>query len=183
MLVEEFNELSKLDQAIDKLLTHMLSIDPGTEDYTRAAKQLTELTNVKETLAKMAALAQDTHNKVGQHNDTVRLKESEIQNKKTESDRNADLKEEELHLRERQLNADVAFKSQDLEVKKMEVNASAHLKSIEADAKQLAMDTPDRVSKDQALLVAGNVLGIAMILMHERVHVIASKALGFVLRR
>jgi len=38
------------------------------------------------------------------------------------------------------------------------------------------------VSPDTVLIVAGNLLGIVLILGYERVNVISSKALGFVMR-
>jgi hypothetical protein len=41
-------------------------------------------------------------------------------------------------------------------------------------------EKPDRVSKDALLAVAGNLLGIGLILNYEQAHVIATKALGFV---
>jgi len=40
----------------------------------------------------------------------------------------------------------------------------------------------DRVSKDQLLAVVGNLAGIVAILGYERVHVISSKAIGFVIK-
>lgn len=40
----------------------------------------------------------------------------------------------------------------------------------------------DRVSKDQMLAVVGNLAGIVAILGYERVHVISSKAIGFVIK-
>lgn len=40
-----------------------------------------------------------------------------------------------------------------------------------------------RVSPDTVAMIAANLAGIVMILTHERTHVIASKALGFLLRR
>lgn len=40
----------------------------------------------------------------------------------------------------------------------------------------------DKFSKDQMLAVAGNLAGIIAILGYERVHVISSKALGFVMK-
>lgn len=46
-----------------------------------------------------------------------------------------------------------------------------------------ALDAPDKrdkVSKDGLVAVGGNLLGIGMILSWEQVHVITSKALGFV---
>lgn len=39
---------------------------------------------------------------------------------------------------------------------------------------------PDRVSKDALVSMAGNLAGIALIINHERLHVITTKALGFV---
>lgn len=39
-----------------------------------------------------------------------------------------------------------------------------------------------RISPDTIAIVAGNLLGIILILEHERSHVIASKALGFIIR-
>lgn len=44
------------------------------------------------------------------------------------------------------------------------------------------IETPKRVSKDTWILVAGNLVGIILILTHERANVITSKALGFVQR-
>lgn len=41
---------------------------------------------------------------------------------------------------------------------------------------------PDRVSKDALLAVAGNLAGIVAILQFERVHVVTSKAIGFVMK-
>lgn len=39
-----------------------------------------------------------------------------------------------------------------------------------------------RISPDTIAIIAGNLLGIILILEHERSHVIASKALGFIIR-
>lgn len=41
---------------------------------------------------------------------------------------------------------------------------------------------PDRVKKDTMALIAGNLAGIMLILKHERMDIITSKALSFVLR-
>jgi hypothetical protein len=43
-------------------------------------------------------------------------------------------------------------------------------------------EAPKRVSPDTLALVAGNLAGIMLMLHYERVHVITSKALGFVLK-
>lgn len=39
-----------------------------------------------------------------------------------------------------------------------------------------------KISKDTMAVIAGNLIGIGLILSHERLHVISTKALGFVLR-
>lgn len=43
-------------------------------------------------------------------------------------------------------------------------------------------DRSSRVSPDALLAVAGNLLGIGLILQYERLHIVTSKALGFVLK-
>ena len=42
--------------------------------------------------------------------------------------------------------------------------------------------TSEKVDANTKAVVAGNLLGIAMILNYERVHVVSSKALGFVMK-
>jgi|tagenome__1003787_1003787.scaffolds.fasta_scaffold20809021_3 hypothetical protein len=45
-----------------------------------------------------------------------------------------------------------------------------------------AAEKPQRISPDNALLVAANVFGIVAIIHHERVGALTSKAMGFVLK-
>jgi hypothetical protein len=45
-----------------------------------------------------------------------------------------------------------------------------------------ALDKGDRASVDAILAVVGNLAGILMILSYERVHIVTSKALSFVLK-
>jgi hypothetical protein len=56
------------------------------------------------------------------------------------------------------------------------------LKLVERLHDMLDEDTPEVVSKNTMLTVGGNLLGIILILKHERVNVITSKALSFVIR-
>ena len=46
----------------------------------------------------------------------------------------------------------------------------------------LDKETPDVVSKNTLLIVGGNLLGIILILKHENLNVITSRAINFVLR-
>ena len=45
-----------------------------------------------------------------------------------------------------------------------------------------AQDAPKRVSPDTLAVVVANVLGILIIVGHERVHIVTSKALAFVMK-
>lgn len=45
-----------------------------------------------------------------------------------------------------------------------------------------SIDAPKRVSPDTLAIVAGNLLGIMLIVGHERANVVTSKALSFVLK-
>ena len=44
------------------------------------------------------------------------------------------------------------------------------------------IDSPQRVSPDTLILVVGNLVGILLILNHERLNVLSSKAVGFVMK-
>jgi len=43
-------------------------------------------------------------------------------------------------------------------------------------------DSKSQVSMDTLVMVAGNLLGIILVLDYERMHVVSSKALGFVMK-
>jgi len=49
-------------------------------------------------------------------------------------------------------------------------------------AKLKEKDIPKRPSPDTLVLVAGNILGIVLILQFERVNVVTSRAIGFVMK-
>ncbi len=56
------------------------------------------------------------------------------------------------------------------------------LKVVERLHEMMAEEKPNVVSKDTLFSVGGNLLGIILILKHERLNVITTKALGFVIR-
>lgn len=76
-------------------------------------------------------------------------------------------------------------KLHDLKMKEESSNresaAAAHTR--EAELRSLELETTNRkfgVSKDTLLIVAGNLIGIWVIVGHERMHLVTSKALGFI---
>lgn len=56
------------------------------------------------------------------------------------------------------------------------------LNQIERLHKLLLKDNEARISPDVLITVGANLLGIVLILNHERLHVVSSKALSFVIK-
>jgi hypothetical protein len=67
----------------------------------------------------------------------------------------------------------------------LDPNRDDYMKSIEALErlhKLKQKEAESKVSPDTLALIAGNLLGILLILNHERAHIVTSKALSFVLK-
>lgn len=110
MLIDKFEEVEKLDEAIRVVLERMSMNDPDSDEYAKMNEQLSKLVKTKEIIAKLK------------------------------------------------------------------------LSSYEAEGKQKQMDAPDRVSKDTLALIGANIAGIMLIIGYERFNVVASKALGLIIR-
>lgn len=54
------------------------------------------------------------------------------------------------------------------------------VEALETMYKLQLQNKPERVSRDTIALVLGNLAGVAMIVGHERAHVVGSKALSFI---
>jgi hypothetical protein len=76
------------------------------------------------------------------------------------------------------------LKQKELEAlgRQIEIEATCRLREVEADLKLKELNTPKRVSKDTLVLVAGNLLGIVVILGYEKAHVVTSRAMNFVMK-
>jgi hypothetical protein len=71
------------------------------------------------------------------------------------------------------------------ELDEKEVGSEEYVKILEAVTKLHKMreeEKPSRVSKDTALTVGANLLGIFLIIRHEHVNVITSRAISMLLR-
>ena len=64
----------------------------------------------------------------------------------------------------------------------MEIEALEAKTERESAPEPVLPEPKKTVSPDTILLVAGNLLGILAVLNYERVHVVTSKALGFILK-
>lgn len=62
------------------------------------------------------------------------------------------------------------------------VEYETYLSDIERLTNLKVIMTERQVSKDTLVIVGANLLGIALILGYEQMHVVSSKALGFVIR-
>jgi hypothetical protein len=121
MLPEVEKTRSKLDEAIDRLLTAMSEVDCSSKEFAVMADQLTKLYKMKDV------------------EETLRLKA-------------------------------------------LDTNANCDLRTIEASLKQKELLHPKRVSPDTLILVAGNILGIVIIISYEKANVITSRAMNFVMK-
>jgi hypothetical protein len=72
------------------------------------------------------------------------------------------------------------LKVRELTLKETEIFSAAKLKDAETALKEKDFSAPKRVSWDTWALVGANLLGIVLIIGHERANVVTSKALGFV---
>jgi hypothetical protein len=71
------------------------------------------------------------------------------------------------------------------ELDRHEVGSDEYVKALDAVVKLHAMkakDSPPLVSRDTLVLAATNLIGILMVIKHENVNVITSKALNMILR-
>lgn len=71
------------------------------------------------------------------------------------------------------------------ELKNHPIGSEEYNKTLEVIIKLHRMrseETSDPVSKDTVALIAANLLGIVMVIRHEHVNVIVSRAMGMVMR-
>lgn len=122
-------EPTKLEEAIDRIMSKMAGIEPDTKEYAAMVDQLTKLYKLKETDVKL------------------QLQEFDAISKREEVTSSSELKQAELTL-----------KQEETEFRKK------------------------RVSPETLAIIGGNIAGIVLILGYEHVHVVTSKALGFVMR-
>lgn len=64
---------------------------------------------------------------------------------------------------------------------RMNPDDESYAKTVDQIVKLYALKRkPDRISNDALMNISANLLGILMIVGHERAHVVTSKAIGFV---
>lgn len=168
-------ESELLDQAIDKLLDALSGHDPTSDEYPKVADQLTKLYKVKEI------------------DSNIKLKAFEAQGKRLDNKKLQKLKGEELDQREneydtthalkmREVEANLGLKQEEFILRREEAQTNRKLRAVEILGREQEIKFRRFVSPDTLAMIAGNIAGIVLIIGYERVNVIASKALGFVMR-
>lgn len=153
----EFNEVQQLDEAIGRAFESLSAAEPGSEDYTKIVDQLVKLGKIKENIS------------------SQQVKALEVENKRKDAF-------EALCQKTEEASYGFSLKEKELDQKMAEVENVFALKKRELDDRREADAKPDRLSKDTLAIVAGNIAGIMLIIGYERVNVIASKALAFVMK-
>jgi hypothetical protein len=165
MLIDDFNEIQDLNVAITALLEALNGMDPTDDAYAKLADQLTKLTKIKQIIVDTKLKDFDAEEKAFQFRQSHELKDRELTQKSLETERTLALKQKELSDR-------------------VAADTEAHyLREREFEFKRTDAEKPDRVSKDALVAAATSVAGILIIVGYERFNVIASKALGFVVKR
>ena len=159
-MIEKFDEIEKLDEAIDGALTQLQNHQETSPEFAKIADQLTKLIKIKEILTNLSLKVYDAHQS-----------EHEFNTKNAMEGRQFDLKLKEQHL-----------KADELAARRTEVEDTYTLRKRELELKEEESRKPDRITKDTLAVIAANIGGIAMIIGYERANIIASKALGFIMR-
>lgn len=82
----------------------------------------------------------------------------------------------------RQAIAEMTLKTYEATTKEQEMRNAYLVKEAELQLKRTEALKPDRVSADTWAMVGANIAGIVLIIGYERLNVITSKALGFILK-
>jgi hypothetical protein len=165
MLIDDFTETSKLNEAIDQILSELVTTSVTDDSYSKLADQLTKLTKIKQIIVE------------------TRLKDFDAEEKAHEFRQSLELKNREHDLKKLEHDNALEMKARELQFKQEEADDSHALRKREIDLKLAEFEKPDRVSKDALVAAGASVVGILVIVGYERFNVIASKALSFVLKR
>lgn len=162
-------EVAALETAINEVLAQMSGNDCASDEYAKMADQLVKLYKAKETHVNLKLKEVETALKKDESANNIQIKNADSMLKGLETRANIDAK-----------NRDASLKESELELKKAESDTNREVKALDVILKQREVDRPWLPSADSMAVVAANIVGIVMILGHERANVIASKALGFV---
>lgn len=157
-----FTKPTELSKAIDNCIKALDDLDPGTDEYAKMVDQLTKLYKLKELDIKLILQEVELKHKLEAQETERKQKENDFQHKVDAHKVDAKLKEEELKLKREIFEAEEELRKLNVETKKRE------------------MKIPFGIKPETLALIGANLAGIVIIVGHERLHVVATKAIGFV---
>jgi hypothetical protein len=90
------------------------------------------------------------------------------------------LQDAELKHKEKMAHAEQLLKEEELRMKKQAQLIDSESKSLDIETKKREMKIPFGIKPETVVTVAANLIGIALVLNHEKLNVVTSKAFGFV---
>lgn len=155
-------ETTKLDTLIDEIVEQMSGHDSTEDEYAKMADQLTKLYKLRQIEIEL------------------KLKTNDNIIKQMENETNTDVKVRDSKAKQEEILSKRTALENEQERLERELELKLQTMGVEIESKQDEIGRRRRVSPDTLALVGANIIGIVMIIGHERANVIASKALGFI---
>lgn len=143
--------------SIDKFFTDPTALNEAIDDIL---KEMNDSDDIKEKV-EMAELLTKLY----------KLKEIDIK---------LALQDAELRHKEKTAHAEQLTKEEELRLKKMALAAETTMAELNIETKRREMKLPFGLKPETVAVVAANLIGVALVLNHEKLNVVTSKAFGFV---
>lgn len=153
-----------LEDVIGKLLLKIHDLDPTTDEYAKVANQL-------KTVHQAWEIASD-----------IKTKNTETQLKQNESTHAQTVKNEELTLKQQESAAALTHKAAEVLANNEEHMHKMELLDLDVQIKKKEADFPLPVKPETLAIIAANLVGIGMIMTHERFNIVTTKAISWIPR-
>jgi hypothetical protein len=160
--LNSIEEPTSLIERINSLIVKLAGVAEGSQEYTDMVAQLIQLYKALELDINVKTKMLDTYGKQNEIESRIAQLELETELKQSIADR------------------DMRVKELELELKIKESDVTVDLRKVETELKTKEIEDRRRVSPDTVAAIAANVVGILLIIGHERINVVTSKALGFI---
>ena len=171
-----FTKPTALNQAVDECLEALNDLAVGTEEYSKALEQLSKLYKLKESDWKLILQEMELKHKIEAQAIECEMKERELLLRVEEFGHKVAAHEVDTRLKE----DDQKLKEDDLGLKRKVFEAEEEMRELNLEEKKRQLKIPFGIKPETVALIAANLLGIAIIVGHERLNVVTTKAVGFV---
>lgn len=90
------------------------------------------------------------------------------------------LQDAELRHKEKTAHAEQLTKEEELRLKKAALTVETEMAELNIETKKREMKLPFGLKPETVAVVAANLIGVALVLNHEKLNIVTSKAFGFV---